>query len=63
MGRNAQLAAAEKQGEWFGNTCRLEGRGNLLQCLRSKNRRNFAGAANDPGLLCLVKASLVCNGD
>lgn len=52
MGRNAQLAAAEKQGEWLAIRAGCEGRGNLLQCLRSKKPEEILQALpNDPAFV------------
>ena len=49
---NADLSAAEKQGEWLAIRAGCEGRGNLLQCLRDKKPEEILQALpNDPAFV------------
>lgn len=52
FGNNASLSAAEKQGEWLAIRAGCEGRGDLLQCLRSKKPEEILQALpNDPAFV------------
>lgn len=52
MRRNANLPAAEKQGEWLAIRAGCEGRGDLLACLRSKKPEDILHALpNDPAFV------------
>ncbi len=52
FGHNANLPAAEKQGEWLAIRAGCEGRGDLLQCLRSKKPEEILQALpNDPAFV------------
>jgi len=52
MGRDANVSAAEKQGEWLAIRAGCEGRGDLLACLRSKKPEEILHALpNDPAFV------------